>query len=79
VFTSLCGGGELRLHGADRLQAPSAAACLAPWLGWLRRRLQRRLLPPNGERLFIHHTGNSRAVRRSAASMAFPAQLVALL
>jgi hypothetical protein len=40
-----CGGGELRLRGADRLQAPSAAACLAPWLGWLRCRLRRCLLP----------------------------------
>jgi hypothetical protein len=26
-----CGGGEPRLCGAGRLQAPSAAACLAPW------------------------------------------------
>jgi hypothetical protein len=37
-----CGGGELRLRGAGRPQAPAAAACLAPWLGWLWRRLQRR-------------------------------------
>jgi hypothetical protein len=29
-----CGEGELRLRGAGRLQALSAAACLAPWLGW---------------------------------------------
>jgi hypothetical protein len=64
-----CGGGKLWLRGVGRLQAPSAAACLAPWLGWIWRRLQ----PPNGARLFIHRTGNGRAVRRSAASMVFPA------
>jgi hypothetical protein len=40
-----CGGGELRLRGADRLQAPSAAACLAPWPRWLWRRLRCCLLP----------------------------------
>jgi hypothetical protein len=54
-----CGGGELRLHGAGRLQAPSAAACLAPRPGWLWCRLRRCLLllgrgvairPPHGRR-----------------------------
>jgi hypothetical protein len=39
-----CGGGELRLRGAGRLQAPSAAACLAPRPGWLWCRLRRCLL-----------------------------------
>jgi hypothetical protein len=70
-----CGGGELRLRGADRLQAPSAAACLAPWLRWL----WCCLPPPNGARLFVHRTSDGRAVRRSAASVAFPAQPAALL
>jgi hypothetical protein len=74
-----CGGGELRLHGAARLQASSAAACLAPWLGWLWCRLQRRLPPPSRARLSVHRTGDSRAVRRSAASVVFPAQPAALL
>jgi hypothetical protein len=41
-----CRGGELQLCGAGRQQAPSAAACLAPCLGWLWRCLQRRLPPP---------------------------------
>jgi hypothetical protein len=40
-----CGGGELRLRGAGRLQVSSAAACLAPWPGWLWCRLRRCLLP----------------------------------
>jgi hypothetical protein len=65
-----CVGGKLRLRGAGRLRAPSAAACLAPWLGWLWRRLQRRLPPPSGVRLFVYRTGDGRAVRRSAASVA---------
>jgi hypothetical protein len=65
-----CRGGKLRLRGAGQLRAPSAAACLAPWLGWLWRRLQCRLPPPSGTRLFVHRTGDGRAVRRSAASVA---------
>jgi hypothetical protein len=65
-----CGGCELRLRGAGRLRAPSAAACLAPWPGWLWRRFQCRLPPPSGARLFVHRTCDSRAVRRSAASVA---------
>jgi hypothetical protein len=69
-----CGGGELRLRGTGRLQAPSAAACLAPWLGWLWCRLQRRLPPPSGARLSVHRMSDGRAVRRSAASVAFPTQ-----
>jgi hypothetical protein len=40
-----CGGGKLRLRGADRLQASSTDACLAPWLGWPRCRLRRCLIP----------------------------------
>jgi hypothetical protein len=40
-----CGEGELRLHGAGRLQALSAAACLAPWLRWPWGHLRRCLLP----------------------------------
>jgi hypothetical protein len=74
-----CGGGELRLREAGRLQAPSAAVCLAPWLGWLWRRLQCRLPPPSGARLFVHRTGDGRAVRRSTTSMVFPVQPAALL
>jgi hypothetical protein len=61
-----CGGGELRLCGAGRLQAPSAAACLAPWLGWL----WCRLPPPSEARLPVHRTGVDRTVRRPAASVA---------
>jgi hypothetical protein len=44
--------------------------CLAPWLGWLWHRLQRRLPPPSGARLFVHRTGNGRVVRRSTTSVA---------
>jgi hypothetical protein len=40
-----CKEGELRLHGAGRLQALLAAACLAPWLRWPWGRLRRCLLP----------------------------------
>jgi hypothetical protein len=68
-----CGGGKLRLRGAGRLQAPSAAACLAPWLGWLWCRLQCFLPPPSGAWLSVHHTGDGHAVRRSATSVASPA------
>jgi hypothetical protein len=34
------------------------------------RRLQRRLPPPSGAQLLVHRTGDGRAVRRSAASVA---------
>jgi hypothetical protein len=40
-----CREGELRLRGAGRLQALSAATCLAPWLGWPWGCLRRCLLP----------------------------------
>jgi hypothetical protein len=40
-----CGGGELQVRGTSRLQAPPAATCPVPRLGWLRRRLRRCLLP----------------------------------
>jgi hypothetical protein len=65
-----CGGGEPRLRGAGLLQAPSAAACLAPWLGWLWCHLQCCLPPPSGAWLSVHHTGDGRAVHRSTASVA---------
>jgi hypothetical protein len=39
-----CEGGELRVRGASRLQAPPATACPMPRLGWPRRRLRRCLL-----------------------------------
>jgi hypothetical protein len=68
-----CGGGKLRLRGAGWLQAPSAAACLAPWFGWLWCRLQRCLPSSSGVWLFIHHTSDGHAVRRSTASVASPA------
>jgi hypothetical protein len=74
-----CRGGEPRLHGAGRLRAPSAAACLAPWLGWLWCRLQRCLPPPSGAWLSVHRTGDGRAVRRSAASVASLAPPATLL
>jgi hypothetical protein len=65
-----CGGGELQLRGAGQPRAPSVAACLAPWLGWLWCRLQCRLPPPSKARLFVHRTGDGRAMRRSTASVA---------
>jgi hypothetical protein len=74
-----CGGGKPRLRGAGWLQAPSAAACLAPWAGRLWCRLQHCLLPPSGAWLSVHRTGESRVVRRSAApiaSLAMPATLL---
>jgi hypothetical protein len=58
-----CGGGELRLHGAGRLQAPSAAACLAPWLGWLWCRLLP--LPPAADRGMAVHPSHERRSRRA--------------
>jgi hypothetical protein len=73
-----CGGGELRLRGVGRLQAPSAAACLAPWLGWLWRCLRRCLLPLIGAWLSVHRTGDGRAMCRFTTSMASPALLAAL-
>jgi hypothetical protein len=73
-----CGGGELRLRGADWLQAPSAVACLSPWLGWLWRRLQRCLPPLTRAGLSIYRMGDGRAVRRSATSVASPVSPAAL-
>jgi hypothetical protein len=76
-----CGGGELRLSGAGRLQVPSAVACLAPWPRWLWCRLRRCLLllsrgvvvrPPHGRRsrrARVHHIhGLSRAAGRTAST-----------
>jgi hypothetical protein len=76
-----CGGGELRVRGTDRLQAPPVAACPVPRLGWLQRRLQRCLLPfgrgvavrpPHGRRsrrARVHHIhGFSRATGRTWGS-----------
>jgi hypothetical protein len=68
-----CEGGKLRVRGAGRLQAPPAAACPVPRLGWLRRRLRRCLLLLGRAWLSIHHTGDGRTVRRSATSTASPA------
>jgi hypothetical protein len=67
-----CGGGELRLHGASRPQAPSAAACLAPWLGWLWHCLRHCLPPLTGAWLSIHLTDDGRVVRRSVVFVASP-------
>jgi hypothetical protein len=74
-----CGGGELRLREAGRLQAPSAAACLGPWPRWLWRHLRRCLLPlgwgvavrpPHGRQSrcaqVSHIHGVSRAAGRTA-------------
>jgi hypothetical protein len=76
-----CGGGELRLRGVDRLRAPSAAACLAPWPGWLWCRLRCCLLllgrgvvvrPSHGRRSrraqVRHIHGFSRAAGRTVGS-----------
>jgi hypothetical protein len=57
----------------------SRAAAPSLWLWWFWCRLQCCLPPPSGTRLSIHRTGDGRAVRRSAASMASPAPPVALL
>jgi hypothetical protein len=73
-----CGGGELHLRGVGRPQAPSAAACLAPWLRWLWRRLQCCLPPLTGVWLSVYCTGDGRAVRRSATSVASLVSPVAL-
>jgi hypothetical protein len=73
-----CGGGELRLRGAGRPQAPSTVACLAPWLGWLWRRLQHCLPPLTGAWLSVYRMGDGRAMRRSAASLMSPVPLAAL-
>jgi hypothetical protein len=56
----------------------SAAACLAPWLGWLWCQLQRCLLPLTGAWLSVYRTGDNRAVRRSATSTASPVPPAAL-
>jgi hypothetical protein len=74
-----CGGGELRVHGIGRMQAPSAAACLAPWPRWLWCHLRRCLLllgrgvavrPPHGRwsrRAQVRHIhGFSLAAGRTA-------------
>jgi hypothetical protein len=73
-----CGGGELRLRRAGRVQAPSAAAYLAPRLGWLWHRLQRCLPPLTGAWLSVYRTGDGRTVRRSATFVASPVPPVAL-
>jgi hypothetical protein len=73
-----CGGGELWLRGADRLQAPSPATCLAPWLGWHWCHRRCCLLLLVGAWLSVHRTGDGRAVRRFATSMASPAPPAAL-
>jgi hypothetical protein len=57
-----CGGGELRLCRAGRLQAPSAATCLAPWPRWLWRRL-RRCLPPLGRGVAVRSPHGRRSCR----------------
>jgi hypothetical protein len=57
-----CGGDELQLRGAGRLQAPSAAACLAPWLGWLWCRLQP---PPAAKRGVAARPSHGRRSRRA--------------
>jgi hypothetical protein len=58
-----CGGGELRLRGVGRLQVSSAAACLAPWLGWLWRRLPP--LPPAADRGVAVRLSHGRRSRRA--------------
>jgi hypothetical protein len=73
-----CGVDELRLHGAGRQQAPSAAACLAPWLGWIWRRLQCCLPPLIGVWLSVYRTGDGYAVCRFATSVASPVPPAAL-
>jgi hypothetical protein len=76
-----CGGGELRVRGTGRLQAPPAAVCPVPRLGWLRRRLRCCLLPfgrgmairppheQRSRRARVHHIhGFSRAAGRTGGS-----------
>jgi hypothetical protein len=65
-------GGELWVRGAGRLQMPPVAACPMPRHGWLRRRSDAASCCLVGAWLSVHRTGNGRAVRRSATSMASP-------
>jgi hypothetical protein len=67
------GGSELRQCGTGRLQASSAAACLARWLSWLWHGLRRCLLPlgpgvavrpPHGRLLRCAHRGTVQHVVR---------------
>jgi hypothetical protein len=58
MFTSLAEEANFGYVEPAGLQALSAAACLAPWLGWLRCRLQRCLSPSSGAWLSVHRTGD---------------------
>jgi hypothetical protein len=70
-----CGGGQLRLRGVGRPQAPSAVACLAPRPRWLWCRLRRSLLllgqgvavcPPHGRRSHRAQVGDIHGFSRVA-------------
>jgi hypothetical protein len=80
-----CGGGELWVRGAGRLQVPSVAVCSVPRLGWLRCCLRRCLMPfgqevaaypPHGRRSrhaqVRHIHGFSRATARTGGSYKTP-------
>jgi hypothetical protein len=65
-------GGELRLRGAGQVQALTAAACLALGLGGPVAASDTASCRLVEAWLFVHHTGDGRAVRRSATSTASP-------
>jgi hypothetical protein len=66
-------GGELRLRGAGQVQALTAVACLALGLGGPVAASDAASCRLVGAWLSVHHTGDDRAVRGSATSMASPA------
>jgi hypothetical protein len=72
MFTSLAEEASLGYAGPAGCR-PSAAACMAPWPGWLWCCLQRCLSPSSGVWLSVHRTGDGRTVRRSTAPVASPA------
>jgi hypothetical protein len=73
-----CEGGELRVRGAGRLQAPPATACPMPRLGGFDAASDAASCCLVGAWLSAHRTGDSRAVRRSATSTVSLAPLAAL-
>jgi hypothetical protein len=72
------GGGELRLRGAGRLQAMSAAACLVLGLDGFGAASDAASCRLAGAWLSAHRTGDGRAVRGFATSMASLAPPVVL-
>jgi hypothetical protein len=68
-----CGGGKLRLRGAGRRQAPSAAACLALGLDGFGAASDAASCRLAGAWLSVYRVGDGRVVRKFATSTASPA------